>query len=375
MRKLGAMPDHMLRRFLTCGYINGASPDNVQPASLDLTMSDEVLQIDSIMLPRHDMFVTQLKNVLGGIRVRKNMGRRRRRSTKGFHLAKGVPYLVRLQEFLELPPDIYGFTNPKSTTGRLDIHVRLVVDKTPRFDSVGRNYGGKLWALVVSRSFDIQVCEGTKLMQLRLFNGDTRIGQTELEIEMKSNPILWSRLGQPWDAGDISITDSDGSCLLTLDVESPVIGWRAKRNAPEVDLAAKGKLSVEKYFDRVVADHGVVAFAPNLFHIFSTSQYVRIPPHLACEMRPMDEKSGEFRAHYAGYIDPGWGWGKEGEGRGRPLTLEIRPTEPLRIGKGLPVAKIGFERLETPPETPYDAGTPTYSRQLGPQLARQFKPV
>ena len=210
-------------------------------------------------------------------------------------------------------------------------------------------------------------------MQLRLFNGDTRLNKDELEIEMERNPVLWDKTGNPLKF-DPELIDRDGACSLTLDMDAP-IGWCAKPHAPEVDLTVAGALSVGEFFSRVVAKDGVVTFLPNQLHIFSTAEYVRVPPHLACEMRPMDGRSGDFRAFDAGFIGPGWGYGKKGEGKGRPLTLEIRPTEPLYVRRNSRVANIGFERLFALPERHYESRAPKFRRDPGSQLARQFKPV
>jgi dCTP deaminase len=109
------------------------------------------------------------------------------------------------------------------------------------------------------------------------------------------------------------------------------------------------------------------------FYILSTNEAVRVPPELACEMVPMDERSGEFRSHYAGFIDPGWGWGEKGEGKGRPLTLEVRPFEDLIVRHGQPIAKIKFERVNEVPVAAYDSMGSNYIKQSGPKLAKHFK--
>jgi dCTP deaminase len=210
---------------------------------------------------------------------------------------------------------------------------------------------------------------GDALAQLRLYNGDTRLGDIETKAEMRQNQLLWSRHEKPYDLYEIKISDRDGSLLLTLDVESPIVGWRAKSHAPLIDFAASD-VDPEEFFEVIVAKDKVVKFEPHRLHILSTNEYLRVPPHLACEMRPMDERSGEFRAHAAGFIKPRWGWGKGG-GKGQPLTLEVYPHRPLFVGQGQPVAKIGFERMMDIPD--FEGEGVSYVGQHGPMLARQFK--
>lgn len=358
-RQRGALPSQAIHKLIHEGHIMNAPAAHVQPASLDLTLSNEIYRMRGIVLPRRGEKVTSLVERFGF-------------RYKADFFERGAVYLVRLRERLALTGDIYATANPKSTTGRLDMHVRLVVDGSPRFDIVPYDYDGDLWLYVVSHSFMIRADEGTALAQLRLFNEDTRFGQTETAFAMFKHRLLWSPGGEPYSVEDIKITDNDGMCILTLDTECAPIGWRARRSGPLLNMADVGAYDPADFFEPVEIKNGYV-YLDKGFYIFSTREYVRVPPELACEMQPTDDKSGEFRAHYAGFIDPGWAWGKDGEGKGRPLTLEVRPFEKLFVGKGRPIAKIGFERMSEVPEQLYDTGTPNYGTQSGPRLAKQFK--
>ena len=88
----------------------------------------------------------------------------------------------------------------------------------------------------------------------------------------------------------------------------------------------------------------------------------------------MDQRSGEFRSHDAGFIDPGWGYGAEGEGRGRQLVLEVRPFEDIVFRDGQPVAKIKFETMAEMPDVQYDAlGKSNYTNETAaPRLSKHF---
>ncbi len=358
-RKNGALPSQTIKDVIRAGCIHNACEANVQPASIDLTLSHEVYRMRGSVLPRRGESVKSLIERFGFP------------YTANFFEC-GAVYLIRLRERLELVPDIYGTVNPKSTTGRLDMHVRLVVDGSPRLDVVPHGYKGELWLYVISHSFSIRADEGTPLAQLRLFNADTRFGQVETTLAMREYQLLWSHEGTPYSADDIKITDNDGMCILTLDTECSPVGWRARHSSPLINMAEHGVYDRSEFFEPVEARGGYV-YLDKGFYIFSTRELVRIPPILACEMQPTDDRSGEFRAHYAGFIDPGWAWGANGEGKGRPLTLEVRPFEKLLVGKGRPIAKIGFERMAEVSETLYDTGTPNYRIQSGPRLAKQFK--
>lgn len=359
-RKRGALPSQTIKDLIRADCIINATEANVQPASLDLTLSHEIYRMQGVDVPHHGEKVIALAKRFGSLHGSSIFER-------------GTTYLVRLRERLELLPDVYGFVNPKSTTGRLDLHVRLLADGVPRLDTVPLGYQGELWLYVTSHSFAIKADEGTALTQLRLFTEDARLDHVDTTIALREHKLLWSPKGKAYSDKEIKITDRDGTLILTIDTTSRRVGWRARRAAPLLNMNARGEYEPEDFFEPVKTRHGVL-FLDRGFYILSSRERVRIPPHLACEMQPTDDKAGEFRAHYAGFIDPGWGWGAHGEGVGRPLTLEVRPYEDdIIVRRGRPIAKIGFEYMAEIPEGLYDTGTPNYSTQSGPRLAKQFK--
>ncbi len=151
-----------------------------------------------------------------------------------------------------------------------------------------------------------------------------------------------------------------------------MLGYKCVTPDDILDITKIGHYNPERFFMPITMREGYLTLKKGEFYILSTREAVRVPPQLACEMAPMDERSGDFRSHYAGFIDPGWGYGKKGEGVGRPLTLEVRPFEDLLVRHGQPVGKIKFERMIEVPETSYDALDSNYLRQDGPRLAKQF---
>ncbi len=363
-QKKGALPSQMIAELIDAGFITHTKPENVRPSSLDLSISDEIYKVEGIFQPKKTETVRQ---VLAQIKKEKY--------SLDKPLKREQMYLIRINEKLDLPSAVYGYCNPKSTSGRIDAHVRLLADYTSRYDSIAPGFKGELWISVVPKTFPIKLYEGVSLNQLRFFNLDTRLNDFEIEVAMKKYKLLWSpRDERPYDYNeDIKIRDNDGSLILTLDLNSEIIGYEGIVSDIPVDLSKINFYEYKKFFKPVKKKGNHVYLKKGSFYILSTHERVRVPPELACEMVPMDERSGEFRSHYAGFIDPGWGWGTNGEGKGRPLTLEVRPFEDLIVRQNQPIGKIKFERVASVPEIGYDAMGSNYIKQLGPKLAKHFK--
>lgn len=349
---------------INAGFIFGTQEKNVRPASLDVSLSSEIYKVEGIFQPRVGETV---RDVLKQIKKEKY--------TLDKPLMRDQMYIARLNETLALPSSVYAFCNPKSTSGRVDLHVRLIADGVPRYDAVTpAGYKGELWVSIMPKSFSIKISEGISLNQLRFFNSDTRLNELEVELAMKQYGLIWSaRSARSFKYDELKIKDGDGSVILTLDLEGAVLGYEGIVSNEALDLSKIGHYDSKKFFRPMKKKNGYLYLKKGAFYILSTNEAVRVPPELACEMVPMDERSGEFRSHYAGFIDPGWGWGAKGEGHGRQLTLEVRPFEDLIVRHNQPIAKIKFERLTEIPELVYDATNSNYVKQVGPKLAKHFK--
>ncbi len=360
----GALSSSLIKAMMDAGAIVGADEKNVRPSSLDLTLSEEVYKVEGIFQP---YLKESVREMLPLIKKRKH------KLSEPFE--KGEMYIARLNESFSLPGSVYGLCNPKSTTGRLDIHVRAMADGVSRYDSLApAGWAGEVWVSIVSKTFPVRMSKNQTLNQVRFFNAETKLSELDLELFSMKDPLLWNRKGEkiPWKK--VKVFDKDDSISLTLDCEEGNVGWKALSSAGVLDMNCYGTYRVSDYFTSIKKRKGFVHLKKNEFYILSTFESVRVPPRLACEMIPMDEKSGEFRAHYAGFIDPGWGWGKRGEGRGRPLTLEVRPFEDLIIRPHQPIAKVRFERVAGRLEQGYDGIIDSnYIKQEGPRLAKQFK--
>jgi len=361
----GALPAQTIKEFMDAGFIMSAEPINVSPASLDLSLSVEAYEISGLLLPRVGEKIVDLLSIMDAqVHDIKTP------------LECNKMYLVRLNETLDLPDNIYGYCNPKSSTGRLDMHVRVLADGVPRFDSVTpKGFSGSLWAAIHPNSFTVQVHEGSPLTQLRLFNGDSRMSEKNFEEALNQFELVWHETEErPLTYDELLTNDQDGSLILTALITQGICGYECTAKPEQVlDINNVKGYSAEDFFKPIYAEDGVLRLKRDRFYILSGAERVRIPPMLASEMAPMDERSGDFRSHYAGFLDPGWGWGIDGEGHGRPFTLEVRPFEDLVIRAQQPIAKIRFEKMTAEPEIHYDTKKSNYLQQDGPKLGKQFK--
>ncbi|OGN17375.1 MAG: hypothetical protein A3C88_01985 [Candidatus Yanofskybacteria bacterium RIFCSPHIGHO2_02_FULL_50_12] len=361
-QKSGALPDFMIRDLMDASFISGASPENIMPASLNLAVSEEIYRIEDVFqLEPGEPVATALAEV-GAIVV-----------PSGSVLERGVNYIARLKESLKLPPDVYGYCNPRSSTGRNDVLVRVVADGSARYDAAApAGYAGDLWIMISPKSYSIRIKPGQPLAQLRLFTGDTRFSELDLQIALERDGLLYRKSGQKFNYKELRVTDHDGSIILTVDLDSEVVGWECLGSSSILDLSRRD-YRPEQFFRPLRCQGDRIRLEQGGFYILYTAEYVRVPPHLACEMVAMDARSGEFRSHYAGFIDPGWGYGG-GEGNGRRLVLEVRPFERIIFRRKQAAAKIRFERMCEVPEKHYDhLETSSYTAEnSAPRLSSHF---
>jgi dCTP deaminase len=359
----GALPLQFITKLCDSRSVVGALPQNIKPSSLDLSISAEVYEVEGIFLPQKGESVRD---------VLKNIKKKKHPISKA--LTPNTQYIIALRESLALPENVYAFCNPKSTTGRIDTHVRMVADGVARFDTAPAGFAGELWIYVVPYTFPILLHEGMSLNQLRFFTADTRLTDTELQKSFKKEKLLWLPNGtRPYEFEELYFRDHDSSIILTLDLKSQVLGYEGIKTSRALDLSKIAHYTSRQFFKPIEMKREYLYLRKNHFYILSTFEAVRVPPHLACEMLPVDERSGDFRSHYAGFIDPGWGWGMAGEGKGRQITLEVRPFEDLIVRHQQPIGKIKFEKMAAVPEAVYDAVSSNYTAQKGPKLAKHFK--
>ena len=343
----------------------------IQPSSLDLTLSAEAYQLPGSLLPLRNESVRQ---------VLAQLPNRKLDLSEPMLLSRGKVYLVRLREKFKLPCNVAAYTNNKSSTGRIDLATRVVCDCNPRYDKVPEGYGtrkgesGELWLEVVPRSFDTVVKAGVSLNQAILYAGRNMLRSQELEPVYQKTPLLFDKHVYP--VGDDDLIIDDG-LLMTLDLDQDLAGFVAKRTYEPLDITkGAGSHDADEFFDRIERPRkGQLWLERGRFYIFSTWEYIRVPPQYAVEMLPYDTSAGEFRAHYAGFFDPGFGYGLKGEDKGTPAVLEVRAWEDdLIVRHRQPVCRMAYETLAAPPERLYHASIgSTYATQRGPKLSKFFR--
>ncbi len=334
-------------------------PDmNLQPASLDLRLGNRGYLVRAAFLPRAG---ETIEDAVQNYRLETLD------LTEGAVLKKNHTYVLELQESLELPEQVHAYTNNKSSTGRINVWVRTLVDRLARFDKIPHGYKGRLYVMVTPRSWSIRVGTGLTLNQARFLVGDNRL--TDLELDMTHQ-----RIGLIYDhRGDKLPADLDKGVLLSADLSGQVAGYVARGSDRILDLTNGVKHDAREFWEPVYAERGEVCLRQGEFYIMVTKEFLRVPPNFAVEMVAYDIQSGEYRSHYAGFFDPGFGYGEEGEILGTPAVLEVDPHEDVIMRHGQPICKMVYEHMVKSPDRLYGMDLPSnYQNQRGPQLGKQF---
>jgi len=351
---------------VAAGQIRARTPiqaDQIQPSSLDLRLGAEAWRVRASFLAS------------GSSTISSKLEQYRLHTldlTRTAVLEKGCVYIVPLLEELALPADISAKANPKSSTGRLDIFTRLITDEGRQFELVPAGYRGRLFAEVVPRTFSVVVRQGDRLSQLRLFQGDCQSSDVmlrQLEGEESLIRLPDESRGEAHISGGLRL-----SVDLAGDDGHPVIGYRARQHAPLIDLSKIGFYDPEDFWDPIHRnDSRSLILDPEDFYILASRERVRIPAQYAAEMVPYDPTIGEFRIHYAGFFDPGFGYGS-GEINGTRAVLEVRSHEvPFILEDGQTVASLVFEKLLERPRLLYGEGIGSSYQRQGLNLSKHFR--
>ncbi len=368
----GALPSQDILRLIRDGHVLHANENHIQPSSLDLTIGEEIYRLPFLFLPKSSETVLSVARDIGAEPF-----------SFEYPLEVGVPYLVRLREELKLPPDVYAYTNPKSSVGRNDLRVSMLADRITRFDAAGeRGYEGSLWAVVEPKSYRVKLHPGDTLLQIRFFYSDTRFSHGDLEEAYREHQFLYLDEG-PFPYDRIKVSDRDGGLIMTVDLETQVpglangqVGWRAESTQRFLDFSKIGHYDPGDFFTPVFRSHeGTVRLRRGDFYIFFTRERLRVPPGFAAEIAAVDVRSGEYRSHYAGFIDPGWGHGRDGSLHGASIVLEVRPFEDnIVLRNKQPICKVVFERMAALPDRVYGEESKShYAMQSGPRLSKHFR--
>ncbi len=330
----GILPAQSIEALIAAGAIRSATPwdaDQVQPASLDLRLSDRAWRVRASFLPGRRLVSERIADVeMHPIDM-----------SNGVVLEKGCVYIAELQERLNLPKGLIARANPKSSTGRVDVFVRLLTDRGGAFDDVDEGYEGPLYLEIAPQTFSILVRPGTRLNQLRLKAGEPP------KLETRS-------VGVDLQTGDI-------------------VGFRGRRHAGVVDLDKIDGHDPKDFWEPLTLRRGELLLDPGEFYILASNEAVEIPVMQAAEMTPIDPSVGEFRVHYAGFFDPGFGHDAAG-GHGSRAVLEVRSHKvPFVLEDGQVIGRLVYERLTEPPEMIYGRDLGSHYQAQGLKLSKHFK--
>ena len=354
----GILPGHAIEALAASGAITSARPfveGQIQPASLDLRLGSRAYRVRASFLPGPLRSVEERLSVLGLHEIDLE---------RGAVLETNTVYIAEIEEHLALPAGLSAAANPKSSTGRLDVFTRIITDRTDRFDLVAQGYAGKLYAEVSPRTFPVLVRRGSRLAQLRLRSGEARLDDDELASLHARETLVAG--GSPSISAGITVS-------IDLAGSSKVIGYRAKNHTGLIDVDRVGAYEARDFWDPLTARDGTLVLDPGQFYILASKEAVHVPPDYAAEMTPFDPLVGEFRVHYAGFFDPGFGHTAAG-GHGSRAVLEVRSRDvPFILEDGQTVARLVYERLSAPPKTLYGSDLGSHYQAQGLKLSKHFR--
>ncbi len=365
----GLLPSQLLREAVAAGReILAAQPigdDQIQPASIDLRLGDAAYRVRASFLPGARASVRDKLDQLSMHRVD---------LTQGAVLERDCVYIVPLLEHLSLRSRTSALANPKSSIGRLDVFARVITDHGTEFDRIREGYRGPLYAEISPRSFSILARAGSRLVQLRIRRGSPAFSDTALRRLHDEVGLVETPQGEAPAREAIR----DG-LAFTVDVAGDkVVGYKARRHTGLIDVDRVRHYDPRDFWEPVHAHRGPggpggIVLDPHDFYILASREAVVVPPDHAAEMRPYHTLVGEFRVHFAGFFDPGFGVSETGGGGSRAV-LEVRSHEvPFLIEDGQTVGRLVYERLIARPDKLYGAAIGSSYQSQGLALSKHFK--
>ena len=348
--------------------------DLIQPASIDLRLGLKAWRVPASFLPGKGNLVSERL---------KNFAMHEISLVDGAVLECGCVYIVKLLEHVSLTDDLNGVANPKSSTGRLDVFTRLIVDGAQEFEDVPEGYSGPLYVEISPRTFSILVRTGSRLNQLRIRRGYSVTTDKEMEI-------LQKHVGLVRTEGDNNLPDKiKNGVPLSVDLvgEKGLIGYKARKHTRLIDVDKPSFYKREFFWEKIttedliyqtnISENGTsssgLVLSPDAFYILASKEYVSVPSNYAAEMRAYDTKVGEFRAHYAGFFDPGFGLSELGASKTRAV-LEVRSHDvPFLIEQEQTICRLVYEPMANVPNFLYgEAGGANNYQAQGLKLSKHF---
>ena len=355
--KSGVLCDSQIRQMISQGRIAGAAPildAQVQPASLDLRLGDVAYRVRASFLPGRANVTERLDDLtmhkvpLAG----------------GAVLEKGCVYVVPLMERLQLHMGMTAAASAKSSIGRLDLMTRVITDRGIEFDRIPEGYDGPLYAELCPQSFSVVAQPGQMLNQVIFRQGHTTLSDRALREIHARSPIV---------TGEAVISDGLGFSVDLQPARGDLVGYRAKRHTGLIDLSKLNHYTPEDYWEEIRTTRGRIILDPGAFYILVSREAIAIPPDCAAEMAPYLAMVGEFRVHYAGFFDPGFGYDAAG-GAGSRGVLEVRCREaPFVLEHGQVVGRLVYERMSAAPQALYGAEIASNYQGQGLKLSKHFR--
>lgn len=356
----GVLPAQAIEALVSSGAITPATPllpGQIQPASLDLRLGGTAFRVRASFLPGPDVSVEER---LAEVKLHEIDLR------QGAVLETGCVYVVPLIESLNLLPALSASANPKSSTGRLDVFTRVIADRVTAFDQIPAGYSGPLYAEICPQSFPILVREGSRLTQIRFRHGEPQDSDAELtELHAREQLV------------NAPNADIAGGIALSVDLTGDaagLVGYRAKRHSGLIDIDEPGSCAIADYWEPIHVDaRKRLILDPDQFYILASKEAVHVPPTHAAEMVPFNPLVGEFRVHYAGFMDPGFGHAPAG-GEGSRVVLEVRSHKvPFILEDGQIVGRLIYERLTDVPRLLYGRDLGSNYQAQGLKLSKHFR--
>lgn len=359
--RAGILPAHGIERLLASEAVLPGAPivdGQIQPASLDLRLGETAYRVRASFLPGPG---SSVEDKLRSLMLHAFS------LAEGAVLETGCVYIVPLLEALELPDDLAAACNPKSSTGRLDVFTRVIADGARAFDQVEAGYSGPLYAEICPQTFSILVRTGSRLSQIRFRTGEVVHDDAALLALHREQRLVSN-----------SEADIEGGIALSVDLKGDpatgLVGYRAKRHTGLVDVDAPGSCVLDDYWEPIY-DRGEkrLILDPDQFYILASKEAVSVPPTHAAEMIPFNPLVGEFRVHYAGFFDPGFGYAGAG-GQGSKAVLEVRSHKvPFILEDGQIIGRLIYEPLTETPEQLYGQDIGSHYQAQGLKLSKHFR--
>ncbi|MEO0389625.1 MAG: 2'-deoxycytidine 5'-triphosphate deaminase [Pseudomonadota bacterium] len=353
----GVLASQQIEALISSGALHASpaiTPEQIQPASLDLRLGPRAYRVRASFLAGHG---TRIADRLDSFAMHEVD------LTHGAVLEKGCVYVVPLMEQLTLPQGIQAVANAKSSTGRLDLLTRLITDGGAEFDRIAPGYDGPLYAEICPRSFSVLARAGMRLNQIRFRSGQAILDDAALTALHATDTLV---------NGEAVIDSGLGFSVDLRPADGTLVGYRAKPHTGVIDLDRIGAYAPADFWEEVHSNTGQIILDPGAFYILVSREAVHIPPLYAAEMAPYLAMVGEFRVHYAGFFDPGFGHAAAG-GAGARGVLEVRCHEaPFVLEHGQIVGRLVYEHMSEPPSVLYGAGLASNYQGQGLKLSKHF---